>query len=148
MDNKKISPTPHEIHHKFMKINRLHRSAAEKRMSGCEIHRSQHMLLMFLHRYEKTPTQREIADRFEISPAAVATSLKKLEADGYITRQTNESDTRQNMISITEKGRNIVKFSKATFEELDRMTYSVLNEQELCELDRLLAKIIGNLEER
>ncbi len=141
-------PSFHEVHHKFMKINRLHRSAVEKRMSGCEIHRSQHMLLMFLHRCETTPTQREIADRFEISPAAVATSLKKLEADGYITRQANESDSRQNMISITDKGRQVVEFSKLTFDELDRMTYESLTEQELCELDRLLAKIIGNFEER
>lgn len=148
MENKKTSPTPHEIHHRFMKINRLHRSAVEKRMSGCGIHRSQHMLLMFLHRCESTPTQREIADRFEISPAAVATSLKKLEADGYITRQANKSDTRQNMISITDKGRAVVEFSKSTFDELDRMTYSALSEQELCELYRLLTKIIENFEER
>ncbi len=131
-----------------MKLNRLHRSAAEKRMSGCEIHRSQHMLLMFLHRCEKTPTQREIADRFEISPAAVATSLKRLEADGYIKRQTNKSDTRENMISITDKGRRVVEFSKQTFDELDRMTYEALTEKELCELDRLLTKIIVNFTER
>lgn len=148
MNNTVMHTTFHEVHHKFMKINRLHRSAVEKRMSNCEIHRSQHMLLMFLHRCEKTPTQREIADRFEISPAAVATSLKKLEADGYITRQTNESDVRQNMISITDKGRKVVEFSKSTFDELDRMTYDSLTEQELCELDRLLTKIIGSFEER
>ncbi len=148
MENIKHSPSVHEIHHKFMKLNRLHRQAVERKMSGCAIHRSQHMLLMFLHRCEKTPTQREIADRFEISPAAVATSLKKLEADGYITRQTNESDTRENMISITDKGRQIVEFSKSTFDELDRQTYSSLTESELAEFNRLLCKIIGNLEER
>lgn len=141
-------PTPHEVHHKFMKLNRLHRIAVEKRINDCGIHRSQHMLLMFLHRCENIPTQREIADRFEISPAAVATSLKKLEADGYITRQANESDTRQNMIFITDKGRSMVKFSKSTFEELDNLTYSALTKSELSELDRLLTKIIDNLEER
>ena len=148
MDTVKIPPSPHEIHHKFMRINRLHRSAVEKRMKDCEIHRSQHMLLMFLHERKETPTQREIADRFEISPAAVATSLKKLEADGYITRQSNQSDSRQNMIYITDKGRAVVEFSKSTFDELDQKTYRGLTNEELTALDGLLSKLISNLEER
>lgn len=146
MDNNNLSPTPHEIHRKFMKINRLHRSAIENKFSDCKIHRSQHGLLMYLSRAESTPTQRELADRFEVSPAAIAVSLKKLENDGYINREPNESDSRQNMISITAKGRKVVEYSKAAFDELDRKTYCGLSVEELSLLSHLLQKMIDNLE--
>ncbi len=146
MDKNTAAPTLHDIHRKFMKINRLHRKAAENRFSDCHIHRSQHGILMFLSHSEHTPTQKELADRFEVSPAAVTTSLKKLEADGYINRQANASDTRENMISITEKGRRMVEYSRAAFDELDRKTYTGLTEDELLTLDGILTKIIANFE--
>lgn len=147
MNNKFPASSLHEIHHKFMKVNRLHRKAVESRFSGCKIHRSQHGLLMYLSKVNETPTQKELADRFEVSPAAIASSIKRLEADGYIIRKTNESDTRQNMIFITDKGREVVEFSKSTFEELDRKTYGSMSEEELIRLDELLDKMISGLEE-
>lgn len=102
---------------------------------------------MYLSKVNETPTQKELADRFEVSPAAIASSIKRLEADGYIIRKTNESDTRQNMIFITDKGREVVEFSKSTFEELDRKTYGSMSEEELIRLDELLDKMISGLEE-
>lgn len=147
MNNNFTAPALHEIHHKYMRINRLHRSAVENKFAGYKIHRSQHGLLMYLSHADKMPTQKELADRFEVSPAAIATSMKRLEADGYIKREINENDTRQNMISITDKGREVVEFSKSTFEELDRKTYGCLTEDELLCLDRILTKMLNSLEE-
>ena len=45
------------------------------------------MILMYLTRCTTTPSQKDIAKHFEISAAAVAVSLKKLEAGGYIKRK-------------------------------------------------------------
>lgn len=147
MNNNFDANSLHEIHHKYMKINRLHRWAAENKFAGCRIHRSQHGLLMYLSHVNKTPTQKELADHFEVSPAAIANSMKRLEADGYIKREINVNDARQNMIFITDKGRAVVEFSKSTFEELDRKTYGCLTEDELICLDKILTKMLNSLEE-
>lgn len=139
--------SPQAVQHQLMQINRLHYCAAEKRMRKAGIHRSQHMLLMYLYHAGHCPSQKEIAKRFEISPAAVAVGLKKLESGGYISRVCCENDNRLNEITLTDKGREIVALSKQAFEELDEQVYAGLTEEEMTALSRMLEKIQKNLKE-
>ena len=101
----------------FMKTDRLHRKAFESLVSRLGIHRSQHILLMHLARGEMSQT--ELAAHLEISTAAVAVSLKKLEAGGYIEKKTAERDSRYNEIALTKKGRDIITSSERFFCDID-----------------------------
>lgn len=65
-------------------------------------------------------SQVEIARELEISPAAVAVSLKKLESGGYITRETTESDNRTHRVTITPKGRSVIERSEQMFWETEK----------------------------
>ena len=103
------------------------------------------MILMYLTRCTTTPSQKDIAKHFEISAAAVAVSLKKLEAGGYIKRKCAENDNRYNEIEITEKGKEVVDFSHSIFEEIDAKTFSNINDEEKEQLIFLLNKVLGNL---
>ena len=102
----------------FMKTDRLHRKAFEGLVSRLGIHRSQHILLMHLSRGVGM-SQTDLASHLEISPAAVAVSLKKLEAGGYIEKKAAQKDSRYNEIKITDKGRAIVNTSDRFFGEID-----------------------------
>lgn len=114
-------------------------------MSATGIHGSQHMILMYLTRCTTTPSQKDIAKHFEISAAAVAVSLKKLEAGGYIRRKCSKNDNRFNEIEITEKGKEIVDFSHSLFERIDAETFSGINEEEKQTLVCLLDRVLDNL---
>ena len=63
--------------------NILHRKLAERRAANMDLQPSQHRMLMYLSKTEAAPSQCEIAKKFEISPAAVSNTLKKLEKMGY-----------------------------------------------------------------
>ncbi|MBQ1186539.1 MAG: winged helix-turn-helix transcriptional regulator [Clostridia bacterium] len=141
----KNSISPRQVQQKLMCINRLHRATVNARISATGIHRSQHMILMYLTRCTTTPSQKDIAKHFEISAAAVAVSLKKLEAGGYIKRKCAENDNRYNEIEITEKGKEVVDFSHSIFEEIDAKTFSNINDEEKEQLIFLLNKVLGNL---
>ncbi len=141
----KNSLTPRAVQHKFMCINRMHRAAVENRMRATGIHRSQHMILMYLYRCENKISQKDIAKHFEISAAAVAVSLKKLESGGYIKRSCSENDNRFNEIEITEKGKEIVDLSHCIFEEIDAETFEGISDSEKLVLVGLLDKVLGNL---
>ena len=141
----KNSLTPRAIQHRFMCINRMHRATVDMRMSATGIHRSQHMILMYLYKNNEKISQKDIAKHFEISAAAVAVSLKKLEAGGYIERNCSKNDNRYNEIQITDKGKDIVDFSHSLFEEIDTQTFDGINEQEKQTLVNLLDKIRSNL---
>lgn len=130
-----------ECIHVFMKADRLRRKYIEKRIGSLAIHHSQHRVLMYISRCEKTPNQKEIAEKFDISPAAVAVTIKKLENNGYISRSVALQDSRYNNIKITDKGKDIIKQSSAVFKEIDEKTFIDFSDAEIDELIRLLNKI-------
>ncbi len=128
------------------KAMRLHHRICERRLAELPIHRSQHMLLMRISKEGSLPSQRELAAQMEISPAAVAVALKRLESDGYIERLPDASDSRVNAISITEAGRAIVTESRRIFDELDREAFADIDECETRALTAALEKLCNNLQ--
>ena len=116
----------------FMKTDRLHRKAFEGLVSRLGIHRSQHIMLMHLAKDEGT-SQKALAEHLQISDAAVAVTIKKLEAGGYIEKLASEKDGRYNNIKITGKGREIVSASEKFFTAVDlAMTKGISDEMLEC----------------
>lgn len=134
-----------QLVHEFIAASKLHHRAIENAVRGMKIHHSGHRLLVHLSRCEIMPSQKEIADRFDISPAAVANSLKKLEKDGYIARKTDDGDTRLNRIAITEKGKAILDETRTLFEEVDERMLEGLSGEERALLFSCLSRMKQNL---
>ena len=128
----------------IIKIAREHRKTVEKRICSLGIHPSQHHFLMHIAR-NGTCTQNSIAEAMEISAAAVAVSLKKLEKGGYIEKRSSQSDGRSNQIALTEKGEDVVKQSRHMFEQVDEEMFASLTEEEQQRLHGIMGRIVDNL---
>ena len=126
---------------KMMHIGRLHRATFEKNISNMGIHHSQHHLLMYIAKEGEVATQKQIAEKFRITPAAVARSLKTLEAEGYIERSSIEDDCRCNKISITDKGKDIVQRSHILFKETDRTLFEGFTDEDISLFNSYLDRI-------
>ena len=145
-DNSTEITSPRQAIHLLIQTNLTHKRIIEKRTSGTDLHRSQHRILMYISKYDNIPSQKEIAEHFEISPAAVAVTLKKLEASGYIERTRGaDGDTRQNAISITEKGRREITDTREFFDYVDNTMFNNFTEEEFAVLVALLGKANCNL---
>lgn len=129
----------------FICVSHMHHSAIEGRVSKLGFHHTQHRTLMHLARHEHIPSQRELADELGVSPAAVATTLKRLEKDGYISRTATQGDNRCNEIRITEAGRAVIEESRAIFDTVDQLMFEGLTEEELSTLSSLLSRMRENL---
>ena len=133
------------IMRKMIRISRLHRMVFERNISNMGIHHSQHHLLMYIAKEGEILSQKQIAERFGITPAAVARSLKSLESEGFISRTNLEGDGRFNRITITDKGKEIVENSYKMFQEIDSSVFENFTESEIEEFNALLDKIQANL---
>ena len=133
--------------HAFISADILHRRVIEKWATDAGMHRSQHRMLMHLSKCEATPSQKDLAKHFDISPAAVAVTLKKLESDGYIERgkSTERADSRFNEIRITELGRNATQQSKKYFIHVDSEALKGFSNEELTVFTALLERMQENL---
>lgn len=131
----------------FMKTDRLRKKCVDRKINKLGIHHSQHMMLMYLAHHKEMSNQKDIAKIFDISPAAVAVTIKKLENNGYITRNSSQADNRFNEVRITEKGLDIVERSGQIFKDLDKKTFENFTESEIEQFEYLLKKVNKSLKE-
>ena len=66
-----------------------------------------HMFITFLHRHPGM-SQDTICSTFYIEKCTVSKRVKQLETLGYIRREVDENDRRQNKLFLTEKGEEMV----------------------------------------
>ena len=133
---------------KMLCVSRLHHKVCERNISKMGIHNSQHHLLMYIAKKGEISSQKEIAERFEITPAAVARSLKSLETEGFIQRENLEGDSRFNRIKITDKGKEIIENSYRIFEEVDSNIFEEFTIDEITEFNRFLDKMQSKLNDK
>lgn len=132
---------------RFIGVSRMHRKAIGKYSADIGLHHSQHRMLMHLANNEVIRSQKQLAEHFAVSPAAVATMLKKLEADGYITRakSADGQDCRSNEIIITELGRRVATQTEKYFKFVDSQAVKDFTDREISQFMHLLDKMQNNL---
>lgn len=128
----------------MMRTSRMHKAMIDARVREIGIHRTQHRILMRLAKCGTLPSQKELADHLDVTPAAVTGALKKIEQDGYIER-TLGHDTRYNELKITEKGMALVEKTRKMFSEADVAMFDGLSDEELDSYIAVLGKLQENI---
>ena len=131
----------------LMHTGRLHKAMIDARVKDIGIHRTQHRILMHLARHEKLPSQKELAEHLDITPAAVTGALKKIEHDGYVER-TLGHDNRYMELRITDKGRALVQETKRLFSEADASIFEGFSDEELDLYISSLEKLESNIKKQ
>jgi len=90
-------------------------------------------------------TQRRLGEELYVSFPNVTVMLARLERDGWIRRTVNPDDRRERFVSITPRGRALLKrIWKHQPAQLKRVTAG-LNDEERLQLARLLNKMMSGL---
>ncbi len=128
----RTNDTHHALIQTFICTDYMHRRLFERKMASIGVHRSQHRILMYLAENRKEAvSQKDIAARFDISPAAITVTLKKLEAGGYITRCALKNDNRVNLVTATDKALAVVEKTKQFSDELEEVIFRQFSDDEL-----------------
>ena len=106
---------------------------------------SYRMLIFHLARMEPGVTQLDLVKAAHLKPPTVSVTLQKMERDGLVTRQSNESDMRQTLVYLTDKGKAIDERIRVMHEEADTAALQGLSDSEIETLSLLLNKVIDNL---
>lgn len=72
--------------------------------------------------------------------------LARMEAQGLITRETSPQDRRQVLVFLTPKARSLQTQYDQVSQEMNRLFYKGLTQEDALLLDGLLDKILHNLE--
>lgn len=137
---------PHRLVNLFRLTDQSFRRVIDKKVAGTGVYRSQHRILMMLGEHPDC-SQTELAETLDISSAAVAVTLKKMERAGYISRQCNAEDNRMNHVVMTEKGKRTIDISLSYFQEIEDALLKGFSEDEMGLLEEFFLRIIKNSED-
>lgn len=124
-------------------IVRQSRLFFEKRMQHYEAGFPELIILMYLSKDDHV-NQDTLAQHFMIDKGAIAKTTAKLEEKGYITRSQNPDNKRENIISMTDKGRNIIEHMGTLLEEWNNLIFDGLNKEEIQIFKKATDKITTN----
>ncbi len=137
-----------KIYHKAAKnlhrVSLLSRYRVTAALSGMKIYRGQPDILAYLLSHGDC-SQKELAEVLGVSPASIATSLKRMSKAGFIERTADETDRRINRLKITDAGREVFFAGKAECDKVDKIMFTGFDEGEIALLSDMLSRIANNL---
>lgn len=83
-----------------------------------------------------------LAERMEVKPSATTVMLDRLEQSGFIVREMDKNDRRAVIVSLTPKGKDVLKQVKKESNEILSRFLSVLSDDELETFTHLYEKLI------
>ncbi len=135
----------HELGRLFVGLARLHSTRADQVMDQIGLFRGQGMLLKFLSKFDGQ-TLSEIAEKLEISPAAVTKVTKRMEEQNYLKRQPDPKDERVSRVFIQPEGQKKIEEVHRIFQELDNTTFQGFSDKELEQLRSYMLRMQTNLQ--
>jgi DNA-binding MarR family transcriptional regulator len=125
-------------------IVRYCRIFAERKLREFDLTFGEQVIIMFLS-VHKNVNQDTISKTYMIDKGMVAKTLNKLEKKGFIMRKPNPDNRRENIISLTQKGTDILNNMSAIFNEWNEILYEGMSMDDIACLKNLTGKMVENV---
>jgi DNA-binding MarR family transcriptional regulator len=101
-------------------------------------------ILFILNHYGEM-SQRELANKINVTPPSITAAIQKMEKLEFITRRPDDNDQRVMRLSLTEKGRSCLKHIKEVAAQMDEVLFREMSHEEKLLFRRLLIQMQQNL---
>ena len=103
-------------------------------------------VIMYLYRHPGAG-QRSIAEFAEITTSAVNQTVKSMLTEGYLSKETDESDKRNSKLYLTEKGKETAKKLYEKLDVSDDAITALIGAEKEAELIALLENVAAHIRE-
>ena len=93
-------------------------------------------------------TQTELSERMDIGTVTISGLVDRLEANGWVSRKTDEKDRRAKRIWLTDKVGSIRKTMFSGIDEVNDLTFDGMSDAEIVQFIDLLKKAKSNLSDK
>lgn len=128
----------------FEVIVRYWRNFTEKILKEFDLTFGEQIIIIFLSKYENV-NQETISKRYMIDKGMVAKTLTRLEYKGFIKREQNPNNKRENIISLTQKSVCIMSDINTIFDEWNKILYGEMSKADIECVKRLTGKMAENI---
>lgn len=101
---------------------------------------------LWLEEHHQDPTQVAIVRLSKLDKMTVSKSLKKLVAQGYISRKESQKDTRAKWVQLTPQGKKFVSRLIPVVERIDADFFGKIPQSEQQNLIQILGKLMAEID--
>lgn len=103
--------------------------------------------MLFFLAHNDGVTQLDLVRASRLKPPTISVTLKKMEEEGFVRRETDLGDLRQMRVFITENGKEVNLQIHKRVEAIEKLFCESLTTEEQAELRRLLLKMRAHYEQ-
>jgi DNA-binding MarR family transcriptional regulator len=123
-------------------LARKRHQAGERRFGAIGLGHSEARLLTLLNEAGGVCGQEALSAKIHLDRSNAGRALKRLEAEGYVSRTVDPSDKRANTVAMTDKGRDAVAAIRSIRNEIAQEFFGAMTEEEaaqvVCALEKAL----------
>lgn len=101
--------------------------------------------LVLIQQHEERLSQKALSDILRIDKSYMVTIIDYLSDKGYVKREKNPNDRREQLIKLTDKAREDLNHIKNVFDELNKKSLQNIKEEDIDTFNRVLKTIETNL---
>lgn len=128
----------------FSIIVRYSKIFLERKLKEYNLGFNEQVILMYLLKNENS-NQESISKYFMVDKGAIAKTISKLEEKGFIKKNENPNNKRENLITLTQKGKNVIDQMKELLSEWESNINKGLSEDEIVSINRIANKMADNI---
>ncbi len=130
--------------HSLIAVSKKYLSAFSSRISHLSLDRYQYVLVL-IDANAPNLTQKALAELLQIDKSYMVIILDYLTAKGYVTREKNPSDRREQLIRLTEKAIQDVPAIKKAISQLNNKSLQNLSKEQITVFNEVLHAMNSNL---
>ena len=109
---------------------------------------SQTQVLAAIEHEGGTVAQKEIEKILDVSHPTIVGLINRLQDKGFVTCETDETDRRSKIVTLTPKAVSLGRMMREKRDQSERGMLEGFSDEEIEQLNVLLRKLYGNMEER
>jgi MarR family transcriptional regulator for hemolysin len=129
---------------KLLQVAKVYLGAFSKRVEDLDINRY-HYILLLIAEHDGQLTQKKLAEITGKDKSSMVNIIDTLTHKGYVYREINPEDRRQQLIKITEKAKADIPAIKESFSLLNNKATEGINKEKLDTFNEVLHQMTANL---
>lgn len=124
-------------------IVRNSKTYSERCLKDYELNFPEQVILMYLCAHSGV-NQDTLVKHFQLDKGSIAKTVTKLKQKGYISKQRNPENERENLLSLTAKGEEIITQMNAILSSWFTILYQDITQEEIHCIEQLTEKMMQN----
>lgn len=133
------------LYYIFLEILKLHHYRTHVLLDEIGIYPGQPPMLFALNKKDGQ-SQKELANRLNITPSTITMMLKRMEKTNLVIRKQDDEDQRISRVYITEQGKKTCKRANKVMINIEEECFDEFTMEEKIVLKRVLMQMRDNLE--